>query len=158
MAFETSGYKLFRKTVTFGGQERPIYFFSKKPSVNGAEETEVPTGYEVNTNTRSGLPVLQKIGGEAKRAARHKAKEAAKERRRMRIEARKAKEKEKARRLRERTKATKVKTTKTKTKVKARKVTKTKTKTKPKKKGRVAKAKTKPKGKGKKKSPGKRRR
>lgn len=153
MVFETQGYKLFRKTVTFGGQERPIYFFTKKTNVNGAEASDVPTGYEVNTNTRSGLPVLQKIGGEAKRAARAKAKIEAKERRAARVAARKAKEKEKARKLRLRAKTKTV----TKTKVKARKIV-AKPKKKPKGKGKTwkvakAKPKAKPKGKGKKATP-----
>ncbi|MHB8584264.1 MAG: hypothetical protein ACYDDF_00290 [Thermoplasmatota archaeon] len=136
MPFETQGYKLFRKTVTFGGQERPIYFFTKKPNVMGAEAAEVPAGYEVNTNTRSGLPVLQKTGAEAaaKRRQRKAEKVAARERRNERKAARKMKDREKAKRLRERER---------------RKTATTKT-AKPKKIARKVKAKAKPKGKAKK--------
>jgi hypothetical protein len=123
MPFETQGYRLYRKTVTFGGQDRPIYFFSKKPTVMGAEAAEVPAGYEVNTNTRSGLPVLQKAGADAAALRRQRKAEklAVRERRQARAAARRQKEKEKAKRMRERERRAASKTKAMKAKAKPKK-------------------------------------
>ena len=60
-----SGYKygeytLYKKEIsTSKGKKRVIHFFSKKIPAEG-EAIDIPEGYEVKENKRTGLPYLSK--------------------------------------------------------------------------------------------------
>ena len=49
---------LHTKTVTLrGGRQQKIYYFARK---EGEGATDLPDGYEVMENSRTGLPMLRK--------------------------------------------------------------------------------------------------
>lgn len=51
-------YYLHTKDVTLrGGRKQTIYYFARK---QGSNATELPNGYEVIENSRTGLPMLRK--------------------------------------------------------------------------------------------------
>lgn len=54
-------YFLHTKVVTLrgGNRQQTIYFFAKDQRVGGL--TEVPAGFEVVENLKTGLPVLRRI-------------------------------------------------------------------------------------------------
>lgn len=53
-------YYLHTSNVTLkGGHQRAIYFFSKEVKKEGSLD-QLPDGYEVSENTRTGLPLLKK--------------------------------------------------------------------------------------------------
>lgn len=64
MAFEQTNskgqtYYLHQREVTLkGGRQQTIYFFAKE--VKDGAIDELPSGYEVIENTRTGLPILRK--------------------------------------------------------------------------------------------------
>lgn len=55
-------YYLYSKNVTLrGGRKQTIYFFSRDPkNSKGDALEELPKGYEVMENSRTGLPMLRK--------------------------------------------------------------------------------------------------
>ena len=60
MAYEQDGYTLHARTVLLkGGHEQTIYFFSKREPQSG-EPVDLPDGYDVAVNKRTGLPYLRK--------------------------------------------------------------------------------------------------
>lgn len=60
MAYTHNGWTLYTRNVTLkGGRNQRIYFFSKRNPKSG-EPCELPTGYAVGTNQRTGLPYLKK--------------------------------------------------------------------------------------------------
>lgn len=60
MAYEHNGYTLHVREVELkGGHKQAIYFFSKRRPLSGVP-VELPEGYEVVTNKRTGLPYLKK--------------------------------------------------------------------------------------------------
>ena len=60
MVYEMDGYKLFKREVTLkGGRVQTIYFFSKRVPKSG-QPTDMPQGYTVGVNSRTGLPYLKK--------------------------------------------------------------------------------------------------
>ena len=51
-------YHLHMKSVTLrGGRQQTIYYFARKAGENAAD---MPAGYEVMENSRTGLPMLRK--------------------------------------------------------------------------------------------------
>lgn len=60
MVYEKDGYRLYRRTVTLrGGHTQTIYFFSKREPLS-AEASDLPRGYRVGVNAKTGLPYLKK--------------------------------------------------------------------------------------------------
>lgn len=60
MVYEKNGFKLYtRKVKLKGGKEQTIYFFSKKKPKSGSM-CDLPAGYVVGVNKRTGLPYLKK--------------------------------------------------------------------------------------------------
>ena len=64
MAFSTQSkktgetYILHKKDVTLrGGRKQTIYYFAREEKANS---TDMPDGYEVMENSRTGLPMLKK--------------------------------------------------------------------------------------------------
>ncbi len=55
-------YYLFMKDVTLrGGRQQTIYYFTKdEKNPKGTAVEELPNGYEVMENARTGLPMLRK--------------------------------------------------------------------------------------------------
>jgi len=61
MAYEQDGFTLFVKYIKLNnGKEYPMYFFSKKLPKSG-EPCDLPDGYEVGKNEKSGFMYLKKI-------------------------------------------------------------------------------------------------
>lgn len=60
MAYEQDGYTLHARHVQLkGGHEQIVYFFSKRTPQIG-DPVDLPDGYDVATNKRTGLPYLRK--------------------------------------------------------------------------------------------------
>jgi hypothetical protein len=58
--YRTDGYTLHTREVTLkGGRNQRIYFFAKAKPKSG-KPCEMPTGYKVGKNPRTGLPYLKK--------------------------------------------------------------------------------------------------
>ncbi len=57
-----STYYLFKKDVTLrGGRKQTIYYFTKdEKNPKGQPVDDLPSGYEVMENSRTGLPMLKK--------------------------------------------------------------------------------------------------
>ncbi|MBW3584195.1 MAG: hypothetical protein KY455_13980 [Euryarchaeota archaeon] len=60
MVYEKDGYRLYKRPVKLrGGHEQTIYFFSKRVPLS-AEPSDLPRGYRVGVNAKTGLPFLKK--------------------------------------------------------------------------------------------------
>ena len=60
MAFQHLGYTLHaREVILKGGHRQVVYFFSQRKPKSGAP-VEMPTGYGLAVNKRTGLPYLKK--------------------------------------------------------------------------------------------------
>jgi hypothetical protein len=60
MAYTYQGWTLYTRDVKLkGGRMQTIYFFSKRTPKSG-KPCELPPGYEVGVNKRTGLPYLKK--------------------------------------------------------------------------------------------------
>ncbi len=60
MVYEQNGWKLYKRDVTLkGGRNQTIYFFSKRSPKSGTP-CDLPPGYVVGVNKRTGLPYLKK--------------------------------------------------------------------------------------------------
>lgn len=60
MAFEHDGYTLHRRDVTLkGGRQQTIFFFARGTPKSG-DPTDMPHGYKIGVNKRTGLPYLKK--------------------------------------------------------------------------------------------------
>lgn len=60
MAYTHGDYTLYKRDVQLkGGKMQTIYFFSKKTPKSGTP-CELPMGYKVEVNKRTGLPYLKK--------------------------------------------------------------------------------------------------
>lgn len=60
MAYEHNGYTLHTMIVKLkGGRKQQIYFFSKKKPKSGTK-CDLPDGYKVGVNKKTGLPYLKK--------------------------------------------------------------------------------------------------
>ena len=60
MAYTTDGYTLHKRSVTLkGGRVQTIYFFAKNPPKSG-EPCDMPPGYVVGKNPKTGLPYLKR--------------------------------------------------------------------------------------------------
>jgi hypothetical protein len=60
MPFQKDGYTLHKRDVTLkGGRRQTIFFFAKAKPKSGSP-SEMPTGYKVGVNKRTGLPYLKK--------------------------------------------------------------------------------------------------
>jgi hypothetical protein len=60
MVYEQNGWKLYKRDVTLkGGRNQTIYFFSKR-TPNSGTPCDMPPGYTVGVNKRTGLPYLKK--------------------------------------------------------------------------------------------------
>lgn len=60
MAFQHNGYTLHaREVVLKGGARQVIYFFSQRTPKSGLP-VEMPEGYALSVNKRTGLPYLRK--------------------------------------------------------------------------------------------------
>ncbi len=60
MAYTTDGYTLHTRDVTLkGGREQTIYFFARNKPKSG-KPCDMPVGYKVGKNPRTGLPYLKK--------------------------------------------------------------------------------------------------
>jgi hypothetical protein len=60
MAYKHEGWTLYTRNVKLkGGRNQTIYFFSKRSPKSGTP-CELPTGYAVGVNKRTGLPYLKK--------------------------------------------------------------------------------------------------
>jgi hypothetical protein len=60
MAYTHEGWTLYTRDVTLkGGRKQTIYFFSKR-TPNSGTPCELPSGYSVGVNKRTGLPYLKK--------------------------------------------------------------------------------------------------
>ncbi len=61
MVYEKDGYRLYRRTVQLrGGHTQTIYFFSKREPLT-AQASDLPVGYKVVVNAKTGLPYLKKL-------------------------------------------------------------------------------------------------
>lgn len=61
MAFEHNGYTLHAREVELkGGHKQVVYFFSQRNPKSGSP-VEMPEGYKVAENKRTGLPYLRKM-------------------------------------------------------------------------------------------------
>jgi hypothetical protein len=60
MAYTQDGWTLYTREVKLkGGRMQTIYFFSKRTPKSG-NPCDMPSGYEVGVNKRTGLPYLKK--------------------------------------------------------------------------------------------------
>ena len=60
MVFKYEGWTLYTRDVKLkGGKNQTIYFFSKRTPKSG-RPCEMPSGYSVGINKRTGLPYLKK--------------------------------------------------------------------------------------------------
>lgn len=60
MAYKHEGWTLYTRNVKLkGGRNQTIYFFSKKSPKSG-NPCDLPNGYCVGVNKRTGLPYLKK--------------------------------------------------------------------------------------------------
>ena len=60
MAYIHEGWTLYTRDVLLkGGRNQTIYFFSKRTPKSG-KPCELPNGYNVGVNKRTGLPYLKK--------------------------------------------------------------------------------------------------
>ena len=60
MAYTYEGWTLYKREVTLrGGRNQTIYFFSKRKPKSGTP-CDLPKGYKVGVNERTGLPYLKK--------------------------------------------------------------------------------------------------
>lgn len=60
MVFERNGYTLYaRDQPTRGDKHQTVYFFSKRKPVVG-EAVDVPSGYLVAVEKKTGIPYLKK--------------------------------------------------------------------------------------------------
>jgi hypothetical protein len=60
MVYTHGEYRLYTRDVNLkGGKVQTIYFFSKRPPRSGTQ-CDLPRGYEVGVNKRTGLPYLKK--------------------------------------------------------------------------------------------------
>jgi hypothetical protein len=60
MAYRQGDYTLHKREVALkGGKMQTIYFFSKRKPSSGSP-CDMPDGYEVGVNQRTGLPYLKK--------------------------------------------------------------------------------------------------
>jgi hypothetical protein len=60
MTYEHDGWKLYKRDVILkGGRSQTIYFFSKRTPKSGTP-CDLPAGYTVGVNKRTGLPYLKK--------------------------------------------------------------------------------------------------
>ncbi len=60
MAYEQDGYTLHAREVELkGGHKQVVYFFSKRTPKSGYP-VDLPDGYTVAVNKRTGLPYLRK--------------------------------------------------------------------------------------------------
>jgi hypothetical protein len=60
MAYQHEDYTLHARRVKLkGGHEQTIYFFSKRQPKSG-DAVDLPEGYDVAVNKRTGLPYLRK--------------------------------------------------------------------------------------------------
>jgi hypothetical protein len=60
MVYTQGDYKLYTRDVELkGGKVQTIYFFSKRIPKSG-KTCDLPSGYEVGVNKRTGLPYLKK--------------------------------------------------------------------------------------------------
>jgi len=58
--FQYNDYKLYKKTIIINDEEkRTIHFFAKEPPELG-EPTDLPEGYEVKINRKTGVPYIRK--------------------------------------------------------------------------------------------------
>lgn len=61
MAYTHEGYTLHAREVALkGGHKQVIYFFSQRTPKSGAP-VDMPDGYKVAVNKRTGLPYLKKL-------------------------------------------------------------------------------------------------
>jgi hypothetical protein len=61
LPFEKDGYTLHKRDVTLkGGRRQTIYFFARAKPKSGTPIGELPVGYAVGVNKRTGLPYLKK--------------------------------------------------------------------------------------------------
>jgi hypothetical protein len=62
MVYEKNGYELYtRKVKLKGGRDQVIYFFGKKGNKpKSGSKCDLPVGYVVGINKRTGLPYLKK--------------------------------------------------------------------------------------------------
>ena len=62
MAYTHNGYVLYTKEIKWGGgKTRNIYYFAKGTPKSGAP-CDLPEGYDVVVNKKTGLPVLKRKG------------------------------------------------------------------------------------------------
>jgi hypothetical protein len=62
MVYTYDGWTLYKKDVKLrGGKIQTIYFFSKRTPKSGTP-CDMPSGYKVDVNKRTGLPYLKKKG------------------------------------------------------------------------------------------------
>ncbi|HEV8360316.1 MAG TPA: hypothetical protein VGR28_07680 [Candidatus Thermoplasmatota archaeon] len=60
MPFEKDGYTLHKRDVTLkGGRRQTIFFFARSKPKSGSP-SDMPLGYKVGVNKRTGLPYLKK--------------------------------------------------------------------------------------------------
>ena len=60
MAYVHDGWTLYTRDVELkGGRTQTIYFFSKRKPKSGTP-CDLPSGYKVGVNKRTGLPYLKK--------------------------------------------------------------------------------------------------
>jgi hypothetical protein len=60
VVYEKDGYELYRRRVKLrSGHIQTIYFFSKRVPLS-AEPSDLPRGYRVAVNAKTGLPYLRK--------------------------------------------------------------------------------------------------
>lgn len=60
MVYEKDGYRLYRRRVKLRtGKVQTIYFFSKRVPLS-AEPSDLPVGYRVSVNAKTGIPFLKK--------------------------------------------------------------------------------------------------
>lgn len=60
MAYMYEGWTLYKREVTLkGGRKQTIYYFSKRMPKSGTA-CDLPPGYGVGVNKRTGLPYLKK--------------------------------------------------------------------------------------------------
>jgi len=62
MVYKQGDYTLYKKDITLrgSGKIRPMYFFSKKTPKAG-EKCDLPEGYEVVENEKTGLLFLRRL-------------------------------------------------------------------------------------------------
>lgn len=61
MAYTQDGYTLHAREVALkGGHKQVIYFFSQRAPKSGVP-VDMPEGYKVAVNKRTGLPYLKKL-------------------------------------------------------------------------------------------------